>query len=397
MRVTWTTGVTAAAMTGLLVLSGCAGGSGGTDEDTILLGLVEDTSGPGAAYSQITSASVRAAVDRVNSEGGVLGSKLELVADDDGSDPSRSPTVTRRIIGEGVSAVFFTTGSGAIIANKSVMQQAEVPGLPVTSAATQVIEPPDADYMFLQAVTTDLQGQAFVGAFEAIGAERIAILSDNTPTMAAYNEVLEAQINEAGIEIVAHEEAATDTSDVTAQVSRVDRADPDAVLVSTVGGQIEVLYQNTAHSILDEDVQMFSLSSIGNQPQLWDQADEGALDGLVYVGTLTDDNPRLAEAREVFEEANGTDAVMTDYDAQAYNAVRMLATAIEDAGSAEPADVHAALEQLSGFEAYFGLPEFTISYEPGNHVGADGACGVVFTQFEGGEPVGAWDRYQPSC
>lgn len=379
----------------VLLATGCGGEAGGGD--TIVIGLVEDTSGPGAAYSQITSAAVRAAVDSVNEDGGVLGRDLEVVADDDGSDPSRSPTVTRRIIGEGASVVLFTTGSGAVIANKSVMQQAEVPGLPVTSAATQVIEQPDADYMYLQAVTTQRQGEAFVGAFEALGVERLAILSDDTSTMAAYNEVLEGVIDDAGLEIVAHEEASPDATDVTAQLTRVADADPDAVLVSTVGGQIEVLYHNTAHQVLPEDVQMFSLSSIGNQPQLWDQADEGALDELVYVGAITEDNPRTQEAREALEAANGSDFVMTDYDAQAFSAVTMVAEAIETAGSAEPADIHEALNSTSGFAASFGLPEFTVSYAEDDHDGADGACGVVFTQFDGNEPGGAWEDHQPGC
>lgn len=378
-----------------LVVAGCSGSPG--EGDAIVIGLVEDTSGPGAAYSEITAAAVRVAVDRINDEGGVLGRELEVVSDDDGSDPSRSPTVTRRLIGDGASVVMFTTGSGAVIANKSVMQEAEVPGLPVTSAASQVIEDPDADYMYLQAVTTHRQGEAFVGAFEETGVERLAILSDDSPTMAAYNEVLEEVIAAADVEIVAHEEAATDAADVTAQVSRVESADPDAVLVSTVGGQIEVLYQNTAHQVLSDDTQMYSLSSIGNQPQLWDLADSGALDDLVYVGALSEDNPRTEEARAALEEANGDDFVMTDYDAQAYSLVHMVAEIMEDAGSAEPADVQDGLNSMSAYEAYFGLPEFTLSYAEGDHDGADGACGVVFTVFEDNEPSGAWDTYQPSC
>ena len=139
------------------------------------------------------------------------------------------------------------------------------------------------------------------------------------------------------------------------------------------------------------------LTSWFKSSQLWGQADSGALDGLVYVGAITDENPRTKEAREVMEAANDDDYVMTDYDAQAYSAVKMVANAIEETGSAEPADVHKALNSTSGFEAYYGLPDFTVSYTEDDHDGADGACGVVFTVFDGSEPSGAWDEYQPSC
>jgi branched-chain amino acid transport system substrate-binding protein len=390
-------GAGAVAVIAALALTAC-GGSGSDDSGDVVLGLVEDTSGPGAAYSKITAGSVRAAVDEINAKGGVLGGrKLRIEAGNDGSDPSKSPTVTRKIIGKGAVAVLFPTGSGAILANKSVMQQSKVVGIAPTSATAQLATPPDNDYFYIQVPSTEHQSQAFVGAFQAAGIKKLAIFSDDTPTIASYNKVFVPAFEKAGIEIVRQEHASVKATDVTAQVSRIRDAEPDAVLATSVGGQLEVLFHNTAQPMLGDKVKRFSLASIGNQPALWKLAKPGALDGLVYTSHVAPDNPRTKELRAALEAKNGPDFVMTDYDADAFNAVYLVKNAIEKAGSADPAKIHEAMNQTTKFPSYFGQANFTVSFNATKHDGADGPCGLVFAEFEDNKPAGKWDGYQPEC
>jgi len=198
------------------------------------------------------------------------------------------------------------------------------------------------------------------------------------------------------VQIVRKEQAAVNATDVTAQVSRIRDAKPDAVLATTVGGQIEVLFHNTAHKVLD-DVPRFSLASIGNQPQTWKLANSGALDGLVYTSHVAPENPRTKKLRASLEKKRGAGFTMTDYDADAYNSVQLIKDAIQRAKSAEPEKIHDAMDRTKKFPSYFGQEKFTVSFTASKHAGADGPCGLVFTEFDQNKPGDAWHTYQPSC
>ncbi len=182
---------------------------------------------------------------------------------------------------------------------------------------------------------------------------------------------------------MAEEEAAVDTSDVSAQVARLSDAEPDAVLVSSVGGGFEVLAQNTLFQQM-QDTTRFSLAAIGNQPDSWELANPGALEGLIFMGSLNPENELTNELRDFLEPKRDDDWAMTAYDAQAWDAIHILAEAIETAGTADdPAAINAAIQQTTDYEAHFGQPGFTLSYAADKHVGTDGLCGLSLIQFDG--------------
>ncbi|HEV3497201.1 MAG TPA: ABC transporter substrate-binding protein, partial [Actinomycetes bacterium] len=168
--------------------------------------------------------------------------------------------------------------------------------------------------------------------------------------------------------------------------------------VSSVGGNFEVVAQNTLFQQMP-DVTRFSLASIGNQPETWELANPGALEGLIYMASIDPTNPRTQELQEFLEPLRDDDWEMTAYDAQAYDSVQLLRMAIEEAGTADdPQAINDTLNAISGYEAHFGQEGFTISYSPDKHVGSDGLCGLSLVQFDAdNRPSEPWDEYQPPC
>jgi branched-chain amino acid transport system substrate-binding protein len=210
-------------------------------------------------------------------------------------------------------------------------------------------------------------------------------------------KALMTPIRDAGIQVVATETAPVDASDVTAQVTRIKRANPDSMLVAALGGQMEVLVHNTAHQLIP-DVDRFSLASIGNQPSLWGQAKPGALDKLVFVGSITDQNDKSVELEKFLTSKRGGEVTLTAYDAQAYDAIGMLAKAIEKAGTkVDGESINKGLEQVSGYPSSFGQKGYTLSFKTGKHSGTDGMCGLILMQFENSKPGRQWPTYQPAC
>ena len=169
------------------------------------------------------------------------------------------------------------------------------------------------------------------------------------------------------------------------------------MLVSSVGGAFEVQVQNTLSQQMP-DTQRFSLAAIGNQPDTWELANPGALEGLVFMGSLNPNNENTEQLREFLQERRGDDWTMTAYDAQAYDAIQIFAQAIEAAGSTDHDAVNQAIQEITDYQAHFGQPGFTLSYGPDKHVGTDGLCGLSLIEFNAdNQPGDAWDVYQPSC
>jgi branched-chain amino acid transport system substrate-binding protein len=388
-----------------LVLAAC----GGTSEkkstetnanlkgDPIVIGLDEDSTGPGASYSTIAGKTIRDAVAELNEKDGILGRPVKLVVENDESDPTKAPSVIRKLIDEGAQALILVTASAAVNQAKPVIEKAAIPSIAPIAISQTFASPPDNTYAFSLANALGDFVKVYCGAAESEGYKKLAVLSDNTPTIAGVNGLLLPGLKQC-MNVVAEETAAVDASDVNAQIARIKKADPDLVLVSSVGGNFEVLVQNTLAQQLP-DVQRFSLASIGNQPDIWKLATPKALSGLVFMGSIDPKNPRTQSLQDMLRKRRGDDKYsITAYDGQAYDSIQLIKKAIETANATDGAAVTKALNQISGYQASFGQADFTLSFAQDKHLGADGLCGLVLTAFgDENRPTGAWDKYQAPC
>ncbi|GAA3940559.1 ABC transporter substrate-binding protein [Actinomadura viridis] len=383
----------------LLAAGACASGSGsaGSDDGTIVIGMDQDTAGGAAAYASIVGATVKDAVAQINERGGIGGRKLKLIVKSDDNDATKAPTVVRQLLSQGAQALIMNSGGQSVLQVQALLKQQKVPAIAPVNITPGIGDGPNSAYTYSLANPTADFGKVYAEAFKKAGHTKLALFKDDSASIAGMEKALLGPIREAGIQVVATEMAPVDTSDVTAQITRIKRAAPDAMLVAALGGQMEVLVHNTAHQLLP-GIDRFSLASIGNQPDLWGQARQGALDRLVFVGSITDDNDRSAELGRFLASRRGGKAEVTAYDAQAYDAVGMLAKAIEAAGSKVDGEaINKGLEQVSGYPASFGQKGYTLSFRPGKHSGTDGLCGLILKQFENGKPGRQWPTYQPEC
>lgn len=399
--------VLAAALAALgLFLAGC--GNGGDDVPDrpkkpmptgkpIIIGLDEDSTGAGASYSVIAGKTIRDAVQEINEQGGILDRPVKLVVENDESDPTKTPSVVRKLIDKGSVALLLQSSSTAVNQSKSVVQDAKVVAVAPTSISQTFGSPPDSDYAYSLANLLDDFVNVYCGAFKAKGFKRLAVLSDDSATIDGVNKLLLPGLRDC-IQVVADEKAPLDSNDVTAQAARIRNANPDVVLVSSVGGNFEVLAQNGLAQSLP-NVQRFSLASIGNQPDSWKLVTPTALDGLVFMGSISKDNPKTAKLQKLLTSMRGKPYEVTAYDAQAYDSVQLIKMAIEKAGTADDKEkIHEAMNSITKYEASFGQQGFTLSYSAKKHLGADGLCGLVLTEFgPDSKPKGPWSDYQPSC
>ena len=385
-----------------LAFAGCSkAGSNAPNSGTatgapIIIGLNQDSTGPGASYSNIAGKTIRLAVQDINDKGGVLGRPLKLVVENDESDPTKSPAVVQKLVSQGAKAILLQTGSAASIQAKATLSQLGVPAIAPTGVTQTLVDPPNNELIYMLANATGDWAKVYCGAFEKANIKKIGVLVDDTTTMAALNKSLFAAMP--CVQVAATEKGAVAASDLSAQVARLKGANVDAVMVTSVGGAFEVLAQNTLASQLPGKPR-FSLASIGNQPASWKLANAGALNGLIFMGSINNQNPRTQELVNLLKAKNGADYEITAYDANAWDAIQIIKLAIEKAGGPDDSKkLNEAIQSMSGYKAAFGQPSFTLSYSATKHLGADGLCGLSLIEFgSDNKPKGPWATYQPPC
>jgi branched-chain amino acid transport system substrate-binding protein len=370
--------------------------TGAATGEPIIIGLDQDSTGPGASYSNIAGKTIRLAVQDINDKGGVLGRPLQLVVENDESDPTKVPATIQKLVSQKAKLLLLQSGSAAIIQAKATLTQVGLPAIAPTGVTATLVNPPDNELIYMLANTTTDWAAVYCGAFKAANISKIAVLQDDTTTIAALNKALLGAMSCA--QVVATETGASNASDLTAQVARLKGANPDAVLVTSVGGAFEVLAQNTLASQFTGKPR-FSLASIGNQPASWKLANPGALNGLIFMGSINTANPRTQTLVKFLREKNGSDYEITAYDAQAWDTMQVVKMAIEKAGGPDdPKKLNEAIQSITKLPATFGQASFTLSFSASKHLGADGPCGLSLIEFgSDNKPKGPWATFQPPC
>jgi branched-chain amino acid transport system substrate-binding protein len=386
-----------------LVLSACGAAPATTPNPAatgkpILVGVLDDTSGAAAPYSSLTDRGVHAAVDDINSKGGVNGRPIELTFESDGNVPANSPALVQKMIQAGAKFIIMTSGSASSLAIKKTLAAAQVPGFASTNQNTGIGAPPDNEYTFMQSNTSTDIANIYAAGWVKAGYKTLGVMSDDSPTTSNGNKLMFPIWQAAGINIVATEKAPNDATDVTAQISRIKAKNPDAVIMTSLGGQLEVLVQNTLATQM-KGVPRFSLASIGNQPSNWALAQPNGLDGLVYAAQVDPTNPRATALTSLMTKKYGKDfTFLTAYEAQAWDSIQIMKLAMEKGGNPDdPTKNKAGMEEISKFQTASGGKTFTVSFSPTKHSGQDGLCGISLVAFKGNKPGGPWPVYQPTC
>ena len=127
----------------LALLAGLAAGAHaqnpapGVSKNEIVLGTIQDLSGPLAAYGKQIRLGMQMAVDEANEMGGVHGRKLRLLVEDSSYDPKKASLAAQKLVTQdnGIFAMVGHLGTAQNMAAMPVQFEKNVINfLPITSA-----------------------------------------------------------------------------------------------------------------------------------------------------------------------------------------------------------------------------------------------------------------------
>lgn len=326
----WT--AAALAMVFAAAAAGCGGGqapaqSGNSAAGAAKIGVVSFLSGGGAAYGEAIRQGLELARDEINAK---EKTKLELVFEDSKGEKNEAINATNKLIHkDNVLAIIGPTLSGEMFAAGPIASQAGVSIMGTSTTAEGITD--IGDYVFRNSLPESLALPSVVKkAKEKLGLKKVAIMySNNNDFTVSGFKTFEQAIKDNGLETVTVETFADKDTDFSAQLTKIAALKPDAIFISA-------LYQEAALILKKAREIGVTVPVIGNNgfnsPQLIKLAGSAAEGAVVaspwYPGK---EDEKVKNFVAAFKAKYNKEP--DQFSAQAYDALYIMANAIENAGS----------------------------------------------------------------
>ncbi|PTT89696.1 amino acid ABC transporter substrate-binding protein [Pelomonas sp. HMWF004] len=203
----------------------------------IMVGQTAGITGPVAASVKEVTQGAKIYFDSINASGGIHGQKLNLVSLDDKFDPKLSAVNAKKLIDQGVIALFLTRGTPHSQAVLPLLAEHRI-ALVAPSTGAMVMHKPLNPWVFNVRASYQREAERAIEHLGMIGSTRIAIVQvDDAFGDDAATGAL-AGLAKAKQAAVAHEKYNRDKPDMGAVVSRVLAKSPQAVLFVGTGDAV---------------------------------------------------------------------------------------------------------------------------------------------------------------
>ncbi|MCR5007143.1 MAG: ABC transporter substrate-binding protein [Oribacterium sp.] len=355
----------AAAMTASLAACGGAssGGNSGSGAsaggDVIKIGVFEPTTGEnggggfqevlGIRYANETHKTVK------------IGDKeytIELVEVDNKSDKTEAVNAANKLMGEKVSVVIGSYGSGVSIAAGQIFADAKVPAIGCSCTNPQVTQ--GNDYYFRVCFLDPFQGTVMANYAMQNGYKSAAILTqlgdDYSSGLGSY---FKTAFTELGGTVVDEEQFQTNQTDFKAVLTNIKAANPDVIFAPS---------SITTAPLIIKQARELGITSLLAAGDTWENStiieNAGAdAEGAVLSTFFDEAEPANAEAESFIKgfkeylKANDQSDIIPAVSALGYDAYLAAYNAIEKAQSADGEAIKEALKTVS-FDGVTGAVSF---------------------------------------
>ena len=231
-----------------IMVSGCSasGSSGGATEkkaEPIRIGAVLSLTGTYAGLGVPEKRAIDLEVAKINDEGGVNGRPIEVIIEDDATDPATAQSVTVKLIDqEGVVAVLGATGTGGTMGMRADIERAQIPQ--VSMAGGSVITDQLSPWVFQTPWPNRIVVPFVLNYLKSKGVTKLAMISDSGGYGKDGKAVTEKDFAAAGMTLVANEVFNLGDKDMTAQLTKIKGAGADALLVWAAGSEGSTILKN---------------------------------------------------------------------------------------------------------------------------------------------------------
>lgn len=343
-----------ALLASLSVLAGCGkspaptsttpNSSAASDTLNIRIGHAAPLTGPQAHLGKDNENAIRLAIDELNSQNFMIAGKkarFELMSEDDMADPRTATQVAQNLVDAGVSGVIGHLNSGTTIPASKIYHDAGLVQISPSATATAYTEQGFPGVFRVMANDSQQGKQLARYAVQTLGIKKLAIIDDRTAYGQGLADVFAKTAESLGASIVKREFTTDKSSDFNAILTSIKGSDAQLLFFGGMDAQgAPMVKQLRALGITmpfmggDGIYTAEFLKLAGNDAE----GVIGSLPGIPLANMKGG-----PEFKQKFEAKYG---VIQLYAPYVYDAMNMMAKAMQQAGSIDPAKYRPVLAAM---------------------------------------------------
>jgi branched-chain amino acid transport system substrate-binding protein len=391
---TWKTAASAVALALGFGLAGnaFAQAAQGVTKDEIVIGTIQDLSGPIVALGKPLRAGMQMRVDEANENGGINGRRLKLVVEDSGYDPKKGVLATQKLLQKDrIFAMVGTLGTPIVLTSMPLVLDKGVLHLFPLTAARETYEPLHKLKFSSAATYFDQMRAGIPYMVKQKGYKKVGILYQDDEFGAEVLRGTEQGLKDIGMALAEKTSYKRGATDFASQVAKLKGAGCDLVILGTV-------FRETIGSIAEARKTGFNADFFGTSAlytRLIHALGGPAMNGLYGMSTVSEPYPDDASKNlrawvASYKTRAGEDP--TVFSVYGYTVIDYFVKALEKAGP-NPTQLKVAdvLESMKTTRDMFGSPEYAMSKT--NHLATDKSR---ISQIQNGRWVQVSDYLAPT-
>lgn len=352
-------------------------------QETIKIGSTSSFSGPAAFYGKHQRWGIEMAVDEINSDGGVLGKQIEVVYEDNRCNPAEAVKAVNALVSQHeVVAILGALCSSATLAVLPVVKRAEIPLITSSSTAASITGQIGEEvnrWGFRSTVGDDGMADAMVAYLKKEGVKTVAIVGEDTDYGRGGAEIFAQAMEKEGLELTSSDFVNPTSPDFSAIMTKLKATGPDRVAVYFTSTPLTAFFRQyeaarlnipgTGRLLLDVIAKAVTPEFIAS----------GGLDGSTGTNPYSPDIDTPENKAFVAKFTERTGEAPNQPSFMVYEAMHLLADAMEIAGEATPAAIRDALRKVEYPSIMGGTISFDDSHQAHNN--------AVVTAFKDGKII----------
>ena len=243
-------------------------------QDTIKIGVTEPLTGAFAASGNYVTQGAKIAEDQINAAGGVLGKKIQLVIEDNKSNPTEAvSTAEKLIVRDKVPVMMGAWSSTLTLAVMPKLMEYKVPMVVETSSSGKITTSGNP-YIFRISPTSEMEAKAFQPLAAKLGIKKADFLNTNNDFGIGSANEFSKMLKANGIQVGVMETMDPKATDFSAQLTRIKASGGDALFVTTAVEQNTLILKQAKDQQLSHRI--ITTGGSNSPDQLAEQAGDAA-------------------------------------------------------------------------------------------------------------------------
>ena len=315
-------------------------------QETIKIGVTQPLTGAFAASGNYVAQGAKLAEEDINAAGGVLNRKIQLIIEDNKSNPTEAVATAEKLTQKDKVPVMMGAWSSTLtLAVMPKLMEYEVPMLVETSSSSKITTSGNP-WIFRISPTSEMEAKAFTPLFKKMSIKKADFLATNNDFGLGAAQEFAEMLKGEGVQVGVRETMDPKATDFSAQLAKIKASGGDTLFVTTAVEQITLILKQAKEQQLK--ARIITTGGSNSPDQLIQQAGDAA-DGSMHLVFFTPwfpdavKNPEIAKRFVAEWNARKHNIGGLTEGFRGYDGITTIVAAINAAGKADAAAIQGAL------------------------------------------------------